>query len=107
MNTARGVRAVFTEGGAVLQNTENGATYSINPTGAYIWRHFTEGATKDDVVNRVSAEFGVEREQVCRDVEEFLVELEQKDLLHKEASKAQSQTNVGVTVSDQQRQGSD
>jgi hypothetical protein len=87
MNTARAVRTVFTQGGAVLQNTENGATFAINLVGANIWRHLTKGATKNEIVERVSAEFGVEREQVFRDMEEFLRGLEQKGLLQEQASK--------------------
>jgi hypothetical protein len=88
MDTVRAVRTVFTEAGAVLQNTENGATFTINPMGAIIWRQLTAGATKDEIVDRVSIEFGAERDQVCRDVEEFLTGLELKALLHKDVSKA-------------------
>jgi hypothetical protein len=95
MNTARVVRTIFTEAGAVLQNTENGATFTINPMGAHIWRHLTKGVTKDDIVDRVSTDFGVEREQVCRDVEEFLLGLEQKGLLHKNSDKEANNTHVG------------
>jgi hypothetical protein len=88
MNTARAVRTVFTEGGAVLQNTENGSTYAVNPMGASIWRHLTKGATKNEIVERVSTDFAAKRDEVCRDVEEFLTGLEQKGLLQKEAVKA-------------------
>jgi hypothetical protein len=89
MNIARAVRAVFTEGGAVLQNTENGATFTINAVGANIWRHLGKGATKNEIVEQISTEFGADREQVCHDVEEFLKGLEQKGLLQSEAIKAQ------------------
>jgi hypothetical protein len=88
MNSARAVRAVFTETGAVLQNTENGATFTVNPMGANIWRYLTNGATKNEIVEHVSTDFGVDREQVYRDIEEFLTSLEQKGLLHQGVSKA-------------------
>ena len=85
VNTTMAVRAVFTEAGAVLQNTENGGTFTINAVGANIWRQLTKGATKNEIVERVSTEFGVKRDEVCRDVEQFLRELEQKGLLQNKA----------------------
>lgn len=88
MKTARAVRVVFTETGAVLQNTENGSTFTINTMGTNIWRQLTKGATKNEIVQRISTECRVNKEGVCRDVEEFLRELEQKGLLRNEPATA-------------------
>ena len=88
MNAARGIRAVYTEAGAVLQDTADGSTYAINPTGAHIWRHLVKGATKNEIVDQVCADFGVDRVQVCSEVEEFLIGLEQKGLLQQGAEKS-------------------
>lgn len=83
MNTPRTVRAIFTEAGAVLQNVENGAMFTTNLVGAKIWRHLTKGATKDEIVDRLSSEFNVVKDQIHCDVDEFLLRLEQKGLLQK------------------------
>jgi hypothetical protein len=88
VNTAKTVRVVFTEEGAVLQNTDNGATFTINSMGANIWRQLINGATRNEIVERVSTDFGAKRDEVCRDVDGFLTELEQKGLLQKEPIQA-------------------
>jgi len=89
MHAARAVRAIFTEAGAVLHNTANGATFTINSMGAKIWRHLTKGATKDEIVDRLGSEFGVSRDQIYGDVDEFLTGLEQRDLLQKDIYKTE------------------
>jgi hypothetical protein len=89
MNIARTVRVVFTESGAVLQNTENGSTFGINHVGAAIWQHLANAATKDEIVDRLCSKFGVDRDQIRRDVDEFLAGLEQKGLLQKHSGNVQ------------------
>jgi hypothetical protein len=89
MNAARAIRIVHTEAGAVLQNTDNGASFSTNPVGARIWVHLVRGLTEHEIVDRLSIEFCVARDRVCRDVEEFLKGLERTGLLKNDASKAQ------------------
>jgi hypothetical protein len=81
MNAAKAVRVVHTEAGAVFQKTDNGATFSTNLVGARIWKHLTHGLIEDDIVERVSAEFGVARDQVRGDAEQFLEELKRMGLL--------------------------
>jgi hypothetical protein len=86
MKTVRAVRAVQTEVGTVLQNTDNGASFSTNLVGSRIWKSITKGLTKHEIVDQVSAEFGAPREQVFRDVEEFVKTLKQAGLLQEDAS---------------------
>jgi hypothetical protein len=88
MNTATAIRTISTEAGAVLQNTCNGAAFSTNAVGARIWKDLAKGLPADEIVNRISSEFGVEREQVCKDVAEFLQRLKQAGLLQQESSHA-------------------
>ncbi len=75
MNVGRAIRAVRTEAGAVLLNTDNGATFSTNVVGATIWECIEQGATKDEIVDRVCSKFDMARDAVSRDVEEFLSSL--------------------------------
>ena len=86
MSIARAIRTVQTEVGAVLQNTNNGASFSTNLVGARIWKHLTKDLTEDEIVDRVSTEFGVAKDQVRHDVKEFLVGLKRAGLLQKDAS---------------------
>jgi hypothetical protein len=88
MNATRAIRTVFTEMGAVLENTVNGETFSVNLVGSTIWRHLSRGATRDEIVNQLCSQFGVTRNRICLDVDEFLLGLEQKGLL---------QTDIGNT----------
>jgi hypothetical protein len=96
MNIARAVRTVQTEAGAVLQNVENDATFSTNRVGAAIWQHLTNGLNQDEVVDRVSSEFGVAREQVCGDLVEFLEKLQQTGLLEKDIKEGQQPIHQGT-----------
>jgi len=84
MKATRAVRTVFTEMGAVLQNTDSGATFSINLVGSTIWRHLTTGLTRDEIVARLSFDFGMAKDRVSSDVDKFLRSLEQKGLLQQE-----------------------
>jgi Coenzyme PQQ synthesis protein D (PqqD) len=85
MNPARSVRIVRTEVGAVLQNTENGATFSTNDVGARIWIHLTHGLSEAETVDRVAVEFRAPRDQVCGDLEAFIRKLKQTGLLQDDA----------------------
>jgi hypothetical protein len=87
MNAARAVRGIQTEGGAVLQNTENGATFSTNLAGARIWKYITKGSTKDEIVDQLSTEFDVPKERVDGDVEEFVKALKHRGLLEGDVSR--------------------
>jgi hypothetical protein len=87
MNTAKTVRVTLTEVGAVLHNTDNGATYSTNPVGARIWIHLTNGVTQDELIDQISTEFVVTKAQVCRDVAEFVEQLISSGFLQEEVSK--------------------
>ena len=82
MLTTKVIRAVQTEAGAILQNTDNGASFSTNLVGARIWKHLTNGLTENEIVDQVSAEFGVAKGQVCGDVQEFITSLKHASLLH-------------------------
>jgi hypothetical protein len=87
MNTATTVRVIQTEAGAVLQNTDNGATFSTNLVGATICKYLTKGLTRNEIIHEVSIQFAATRDEVCRDLEEFVERLKQTGLLQQEMDK--------------------
>jgi hypothetical protein len=62
--------------------------YSLNPVASTIWEAISRPRTKDEIVQLVAHEFNAELQQIERDVEAFLVEMESAHLV----------TGVGVTV---------
>ena len=58
------------------------ATYvSANPSGGIIWRALAEGATRDELVAALVAEFDIEADRAGTDVDAFLAELSERGLL--------------------------
>lgn len=62
--------------------------YSLNPVASTIWEAISRPRTKDEIVQLVANEFNAELQQIERDVEAFLVEMESAHLV----------TGVGVTT---------
>jgi hypothetical protein len=56
---------------------------SINPTGAAIWPLLSEGASPTDLVDRLVETFDVDQGTAQRDVETFIGELSDRDLLER------------------------
>ena len=63
--------------------------YSLNPVASTIWEAISRPRTKDEIVQLVAQEFNAEIQQIERDVEAFLAEMESAHLV----------TGVGVTIS--------
>lgn len=58
------------------------STYvSANASGLVLWRALAEGATREELVDHLVAEFGVERERAAADVDRFVAELSAQGLL--------------------------
>jgi len=62
--------------------------YSLNPVASTIWEAISRPRTKDEIVQLVAHEFSAEIQQIERDVEVFLLEMESARLV----------TGVGVTA---------
>jgi hypothetical protein len=55
---------------------------TLNETGKFIWQILEKGATKDDIVEGILAEFeGVDRSTVENDVTTFISKLERDNIL--------------------------
>jgi len=78
---SREVTTSFHEGGVVLLHIGRGLVYSANLTGARILERMMAGDTAEAVVDRISLDCEVPREQVARDTFRFLNELKTHGLL--------------------------
>jgi hypothetical protein len=55
---------------------------TLNETGKFIWQILEKGATKDDIVEGILAEFeGVDRSTIENDVTTFISKLERDNIL--------------------------
>jgi Coenzyme PQQ synthesis protein D (PqqD) len=69
------------EDDAVLLNLETGSYYSLNEVGTAIWQLLDSTASDEDLVDRLTAEYEVERERAQSSVSTFLQELERAQLV--------------------------
>ena len=69
------------EGEIVALDLRRSLYLAINPSGAAIWPALVEGASRDELIERLCAECGVSRQTAESDVDAFLSELESHDLL--------------------------
>ncbi len=64
----------------LLNTKQRGLHYirplTLNECGAQVWRMLSEGAGKAEIVNRFCEEYGLERGEALRDVEDFLKQLD-------------------------------
>ena len=85
LRVRRSDQAVFRElageGSAVLLNLETGAYHSLNAVGTLIWNLIGEGSTMADLVAGVREEIPDVPPGVDADIESFVQDLVQRDLL--------------------------
>ena len=67
--------------GVVVLNLETKRYYSLNETGAAIWKHIGDGLTAGDIVSQLVATFDVELEAARAAFERLVRELEEERLL--------------------------
>ena len=81
MKVSEHVRATINPDGAVLMNIKGGHMLTLNPTGSIIWQQLADGRSPEQIADSLSPQFGVSREQVLTDVNEFLEQLEAQHLI--------------------------
>jgi hypothetical protein len=74
------------EGELVVLDLRESRYLAINRTGRALWGTLVEGATRDQLVDRLVDGFDVERNQAAADVDAFTAELESRGLLLREGS---------------------
>src|SRR6185437_11089032 len=76
------VREIATKDGAALLDIRQGLCLSMTSVGVSIWRRLKAHQTLAQISDELAAEFqGGTRQQICRDVSEFVSELRRKELL--------------------------
>ncbi|HIU48077.1 MAG TPA: PqqD family protein [Candidatus Avimonoglobus intestinipullorum] len=54
---------------------------TINSAGAFLWNRLTEGATEEELLDAMLAEYDVDRDTAKKDIDEFLEKLQKADLI--------------------------
>jgi hypothetical protein len=69
------------EDGSVLINLQSGKVFSLNGVGAKVWTMLEQGASFDGVIDALSREYNVPKAELRNDLDGFIEDLAQKDLL--------------------------
>lgn len=79
-----GVLSRVLDGEAVLLDTEGGAYFGLNAVGTSAWELIGAGTTRGALVEALFARFEVARDVLERDVDDLLLGLERRKLVHLE-----------------------
>lgn len=71
------------DGEIVALDLRSSTYLGLNRTGAILWTTLARGATRQELLDRLTADFDVAREAAGRDVDEFVASLEAKGLLER------------------------
>lgn len=74
------------EGELVALDLRESRYLAVNRTGQVLWAALADGATRDQLVERLVEAFGIEHARASADVDAFTTELESRDLLVRERS---------------------
>lgn len=74
------------EGEIVALDLRRSLYLAINPSGAALWPALVEGASRNELVEQLSAESGISRQAAESDVDDFISELASHDLLEGEGA---------------------
>jgi hypothetical protein len=69
------------EDGTVLLHLHTKRYYSLNETGAAVWRMLEDGSTREAIIQRLVAEFDVDTERAAAEVDRLLDELAAEQLI--------------------------
>jgi Coenzyme PQQ synthesis protein D (PqqD) len=69
------------EGELVALDLRESRYLAVNRTGRVLWAALAEGSSRDELVEQIAGEFGVERARAEADVDAFTAELESRGLL--------------------------
>lgn len=68
----------------VLLDFERGIYYGLNPVGARVWELLAEGKSTDEIIDRLTGEFDVERTAAKGDVMALMDDLAVNGLVNRE-----------------------
>jgi hypothetical protein len=81
MRVSENVRTTTNQDGAVLMDIQGGSMLTLNPIGSIIWQQLSDGRSPEQIAERLASEFGIAREQVLADVNEFVEQLQAQHLI--------------------------
>jgi hypothetical protein len=65
----------------VLVNLQTNHIYSLNTTGSQLWDRLNEARTRDDLVSELRSELDGDPEEIARETDRLLGELEEASLV--------------------------
>lgn len=78
---ARKLQWLETDGQVIALDEETLVYLSANQAGALLWQKLANGTTREQLVERLVANFGIDVSEAARDVDAFLAQLEARGLL--------------------------
>jgi hypothetical protein len=75
------VRTMTNRDGAVVMDIRAGSMFSLNPIASIIWKQLGEDRSLEEIAMRLAADFRIPHEQARTDVNEFVRQLEVRQLL--------------------------
>jgi hypothetical protein len=73
------------EGEVVALDVRTSQYLAVNDTGRLLWSALAEGATRDELVERLVEAHEIDRGRAAADVDAFVAELEARDLISRNA----------------------
>ncbi len=64
-------------------DTRKSVYMAVNRSGAVLWPALLEGATREELVDRLMDAYGLERDDAERDVDSFVQALDEENLLER------------------------
>jgi hypothetical protein len=75
------VRSSFNQDGAVLMDIHGGAMLVLNRIGSIIWQQLGDDRSSVEIAEYLATEFSIPREHALADVNEFVQQLEARQLV--------------------------
>jgi Coenzyme PQQ synthesis protein D (PqqD) len=76
------LRSIVDHDGAVILDMKRDHFFSLNPVGSYIWERLLKGEDLDQISKALAEETGTEISVVVADVNDFIADLQSKQLFH-------------------------
>ena len=81
LKISESVRSSHGQDGAILLDVQQGQIFNVNLVGSRILELLAAGTSEPDVADTISKEFGVNRDIATKDMQEFLLALQERGLL--------------------------
>lgn len=81
MKLSEHVRSTHSQDGAVVLDILHGQMFRLNLVGSQMLELLKQGHSENEIAEQLSHEFGVARETVASDLQEFLTHLEKHHLI--------------------------